>query len=73
MPATGFTALVRRSDVIELNLTLEQAVEYIVSCGVVVPVQQQARNLLAARLTEAVTAWAVERGGAGAIEARDAP
>jgi uncharacterized membrane protein len=40
MPATGFTITVRKSDVIDLNVTVEQAVQFIVSCGVVVPPQQ---------------------------------
>jgi uncharacterized membrane protein len=40
MPATGFTITVRRSEVIDLNVTVDQAVQFIVSCGVVVPPQQ---------------------------------
>lgn len=37
MPMAGFTITIRRSEVIDLDLTLDQAVQYIVSCGVVVP------------------------------------
>lgn len=40
MPATGFTVTVRRSEVIDLNITVDQAIQFIVSCGVVVPPQQ---------------------------------
>jgi uncharacterized membrane protein len=37
MPMAGFTINVRRSEVIDLNISLDQAIQYIVSCGVVVP------------------------------------
>lgn len=40
MPFTGFTAIVKRSDTIDLNITMEQALQYIVSCGVVLPPDQ---------------------------------
>lgn len=35
MPLTGFTLTVKRSEAIDVNLTLEQAFQFIVSCGVV--------------------------------------
>jgi uncharacterized membrane protein len=41
MPATGFTCTVPKSETIELDITVDQAVQFIVSCGVVVPPQQQ--------------------------------
>lgn len=37
MPMTGFTVSVRKSEVVDLNITIDQAIQYIVSCGVVVP------------------------------------
>jgi uncharacterized membrane protein len=37
MPMTGFTVTVRKSETIDLDITIDQAVQYIVSCGVVVP------------------------------------
>jgi len=40
MPFTGFTAIVKRSETIDLNITMEQALQYIVSCGVVLPPHQ---------------------------------
>jgi uncharacterized membrane protein len=40
MPFTGFTAIVKRSETIDLNITMEQALQYIVSCGVVLPPEQ---------------------------------
>ncbi|MBI1248287.1 DUF502 domain-containing protein [bacterium] len=41
MPATGFTINAKKSETIELNITLDQAFQFIVSCGVVVPPHQQ--------------------------------
>lgn len=40
MPVTGFTVNVLRSEAIDLNLTVDQAIQFIVSCGVVVPPHQ---------------------------------
>jgi uncharacterized membrane protein len=37
MPVTGFVIMVQESEVLYLNITIDQALEYIVSCGVVVP------------------------------------
>ncbi len=37
LPITGCTISVRKSECIDLNITFDQACEYIVSCGVVVP------------------------------------
>ncbi len=41
MPMTGFTVTVKKSEAIDLNITLDQAIQFVVSCGVVVPPQQQ--------------------------------
>jgi uncharacterized membrane protein len=40
MPVTGCTVTVRKSECIDLNLTFDQACQFIVSCGVVVPPHQ---------------------------------
>ena len=40
MPVTGCTITVRKSECIDLNITFDQACQFIVSCGVVVPPQQ---------------------------------
>ena len=40
MPFTGFTMTVKKSETIDLNITIDQAFQFIVSCGVVVPPQQ---------------------------------
>jgi uncharacterized membrane protein len=37
MPMAGFTINIRRSEAIDLNITLDQAIQFIVSCGVIVP------------------------------------
>lgn len=37
MPATGFVVTVRKSETIDLAITLDQAIQFIVSCGVVTP------------------------------------
>lgn len=41
MPMTGFTVTVRRSEAIDLDLTVDEAIQFIVSCGVVVPSNQR--------------------------------
>ena len=37
MPMTGFTVNIRKRDATDLDLTIDQAVQFIVSCGVVCP------------------------------------
>ncbi len=39
MPFTGFTVTVKKSETIDLNITIDQAFQFIVSCGVVTPDQ----------------------------------
>lgn len=57
MPATGFTITVRKSETIDLNITIDQAIQFIVSCGVVVPQHQQSKdNLPSTRLPEPLAA-----------------
>ncbi len=41
MPMTGFTVTIRRSEAIDLDLTVDEAIQFVVSCGVVVPPQQR--------------------------------
>jgi uncharacterized membrane protein len=61
MPFTGFTAVVKRSETLDLNITMEQAIQYMVSCGVVCP-PQQLSDALADR--ERRTVPALPGGGA---------
>lgn len=39
MPMTGFTINIARSEVIDLDITIDQAIQFMVSCGVVCPIQ----------------------------------
>ena len=41
MPMTGFTVTIRRSEAIDLDITIDEAIQFIVSCGVVVPANQR--------------------------------
>ena len=47
MPMTGFTVTVKKSEAIDLNLTVDEAIQFVVSCGVVVPRQQRVDTLTA--------------------------
>ncbi len=51
MPMTGFTVTIRRSEAIDLDLTVDEAIQFVVSCGVVVPPQQRVDRPLEARPT----------------------
>lgn len=44
VPGTGFTIVVRKSEVLDVNMTVDEAIQYLVSCGVVVTPQQQNRQ-----------------------------
>ena len=59
MPVTGFTITVRRSETIDLDITVDQAVQFIVSCGVVVPLQQmnaaKSRGQVSARIHDTMS------------------
>lgn len=41
MVPIGFTVTVRKSEIIDLNITLDQALQFYISCGVVIPGHQQ--------------------------------
>ena len=45
VPVSGYTMLVPKSEVLDVDITVEQAVEYIVSCGVVLPPQQLEKRI----------------------------
>ena len=46
MPATGFTISVPKNETIDLDITIDQAIQFCVSCGVVVPEHQQNSSTL---------------------------
>ena len=59
MPVTGYTMSLPRRDVLDLNMTIDQAFQFCVSCGVLVPPHQrvtpeQMRSQLAAAGTPAL-------------------
>jgi uncharacterized membrane protein len=56
IPGTGFTVIVRKCEVLDLNMTVDQAIQYLVSCGVVVPFAQQSREGSGYRLGTEVAA-----------------
>lgn len=37
MPFTGFAVTVKKSETVDLNITVDQAIQFVVSCGVVIP------------------------------------
>jgi uncharacterized membrane protein len=37
MPLTGFTIIIKKSEAVDLSLSMEQALQFLVSCGVVAP------------------------------------
>ncbi|MGM0489494.1 MAG: DUF502 domain-containing protein [Planctomycetota bacterium] len=53
MPVTGFTITVCKSETIDLDITVDQAIQFTVSCGVVVPLQQQ-QTETSTRISEAI-------------------
>jgi len=54
MPFTGFTITVKKSETVDLDITIDQAFQFVISCGVVVPPKQiaEARAKQAAGRTE---------------------
>ena len=37
IPFAGYTMNVKRSELLELDMSLDQAIQYVMSCGVIVP------------------------------------
>mgnify|MGYP001208449755 CR=1 FL=1 len=37
MPLTGFTITIKKSEALDLDITIDQAIQFCISCGVVVP------------------------------------
>lgn len=50
MPATGFVISVPKSETIDLDITMDQAIQWCVSCGVVVPNHQQSKTIAAGQV-----------------------
>lgn len=56
MPATGFTIVVPRSEIVELSITVDQAIQFCVSCGVVCPGSVHAGTVSTTESTAALDA-----------------
>ena len=64
MPMTGFTVTIRRSEAIDLDLTVDEAIQFVVSCGVVVPPQQRT-DVVPATAAPAAPVAPTATGGSG--------
>ena len=53
VPGTGFTISVRKSETIDLDIPIDQALQFVVSCGVVIPEDQVADDEVRARIEAA--------------------
>jgi uncharacterized membrane protein len=62
MPVTGFTVTIMKSEAVDLNITIDQAIQFIVSCGVVVPRHQQ-RSAEIVKISNHVSAAIAQHGG----------
>ena len=63
MPATGFTISVPKSETIDLNITIDQAIQFCVSCGVVVPPHQLAKPALEGEIRKPTVGTLVNEPG----------
>ena len=55
LPVTGFTITVLKSEAVDLNISVDQAIQFIVSCGVVVPPQQIQQTSIPFQISAAIT------------------
>lgn len=63
MPVTGYTVTVKKSECVDLNISVDQAFQFVVSCGVVVPPQQLQTALNAKlKLTESKRGAVLDAG-----------
>jgi uncharacterized membrane protein len=63
MPMTGFTVTIKKSEAIDLNLTVDEAIQFIVSCGVVIPPQQRAGRAVEAIAAKGIQPPSLTTGG----------
>jgi uncharacterized membrane protein len=54
MPATGFSVMVPKSQTVDLDISIDQAIQYCVSCGVVIPAHQNPRKIIEGMAQKAV-------------------
>jgi len=67
MPATGFVISVPKSQTIDLDITMDQAIQWCVSCGVVVPTHQQVRTVTPASALPAIPLPPTTEPGFGTV------
>ncbi len=68
MPVTGFTVTVLKSEAVDLNITIDQAIQFVVSCGVVVPKHQQRTvetELVSQKISAAIAQHSSNNGTSG--------
>lgn len=69
MPVTGYTINIPRHEIIDLNMTIDQAFQFCLSCGVLVPAQQKVTpELLQQELAKRLMATAVSGPTAKVVE-----
>ncbi len=55
LPFAGYTINVKQSDLVDLHMTLDQAFQYVISCGVIVPTPTAVCSGVAASAAESAT------------------
>ena len=69
MPFTGFTVTVKKSETVDLDLSVDQAFQFVVSCGVVVPPQQMIDALARQDATQSNGSPGSEANGSSIVPA----
>ena len=54
VPGTGFTVTVRKSETIDLDIPIDQALQFVVSCGVVIPEMEGGEEVTAESIQRAI-------------------
>src|SRR5207244_7150980 len=62
MPFTGFAVTVKKSETVDLNISVDQAIQWVVSCGVVIPPPRIVATETAAALEQQLALSGAVRG-----------
>ncbi|HIF34461.1 MAG TPA: DUF502 domain-containing protein [Planctomycetaceae bacterium] len=73
IPGTGFTVTVLKSETIDLAMSVEEALQFVVSCGVVVPLQQQQKPIVSSMISAAITSSVATDSSDGTSPLDEAP
>ena len=68
IPGTGFTITVRKSETVDLDIPVDQALQFVVSCGVVVP--ESETQHINAKIAEAIAERSETVDGVDGVVAR---